>query len=106
MAIILPSVPKKIRRNERLSVKQADSKQIKSIESNGRDYAIIPSDGYDALAKIKYFDLTGHSKARRTYGWSRRDGKHDEGERFVTVLGIPPVESALTAVCVSIVADG
>jgi hypothetical protein len=55
--------------------------------------------------KIKYFDLTGHSKAKRTYGWSHRDGKHDEGERFVTVLGIPPVESALTAVCVSIVAD-
>ena len=30
----------------------------------------------------------------------------DEAERFVAVLEIPPVESALTAVRVSIVADG
>ena len=39
-------------------------------------------------------------------GWSHRDGPDDQGERFVTVLEVPPVESALTAVRVSIVADG
>jgi hypothetical protein len=56
--------------------------------------------------EVEVFDLTGHPKAKRAYGWSHRDGENDEGERFVTVLEIPPVESALTAVRVSIVADG
>ncbi len=56
--------------------------------------------------EVEVFDLTGHPKAKRAYGWSHRDGVNDEGERFVTVLEIPPVESALTAVRVSIVADG
>ena len=56
--------------------------------------------------EVEVFDLAGHPKAKRAYGWSHRDGKHDETERFVTVLEIPPVESALTAVRVSIVADG
>jgi hypothetical protein len=37
--------------------------------------------------------------------WSHREGKNDEGERFVAVLEIPPVESAETAVQASILAD-
>jgi len=40
------------------------------------------------------------------YGCSHRDGPDEQGERFVTVLEVPPVESALTAVRVGIVADG
>jgi len=45
--------------------------------------------------EVEVFDLTGHPKTKRCYGWSHRDGKNDETERFVTVLEIPPVESAL-----------
>jgi hypothetical protein len=56
--------------------------------------------------EVEVFDLIGHPKAKIAYGWSHRDGKNDEGERFVTVLEILPVESAITAVRVSIVADG
>ena len=56
--------------------------------------------------EVEVFDLTGHPKAKRAYGWSHRDGRDDQGERFVTVLEIPPVVSPLTAVRVSIVADG
>jgi hypothetical protein len=56
--------------------------------------------------EVEVFDLVGHPKAKRGYAWSHRDGKNDEGERFVCVLEIPPVESALTAVRVSIIADG
>ena len=56
--------------------------------------------------EVEVFDLHNHPKAKRAYAWSHREGKNDEGERFVTVLEIPPVESALTAVRVSIVADG
>jgi hypothetical protein len=56
--------------------------------------------------QVEVFDLNGHPKAKRAYAWSHRDGPDDQGERFVTVLEIPPVVSALTAVRVSIVADG
>jgi hypothetical protein len=53
--------------------------------------------------EVEVFDLTGHPKAKRAYGWSHADGKDDSDERFVTVLELPPVESALTAVRVSLV---
>lgn len=54
---------------------------------------------------VEVFDLTGHPKANRAYGWSHKEGKDDSGERFVTVLEIPPVESAETAGRVQIVKD-
>lgn len=53
--------------------------------------------------KVEVFNLTGHPKAKRAYGWSHRDGKDDADERLVAVLEIPPVESAETAVRVSLV---
>jgi hypothetical protein len=53
--------------------------------------------------QVEVFDLTGHPKAKRAYGWSHRDGKDDSDERFVAVLEIPPIDSALTAVRVSLV---
>jgi hypothetical protein len=40
---------------------------------------------------VEIFDLRGHHAARRAYGWQ-------DGERIVAVLGIPPVDSAQTAV--------
>jgi hypothetical protein len=55
--------------------------------------------------RVEVFDLTGHPKAKRAYAWSHREGKNDEGERFVAVLEIPPVVSAKTAVQASILAD-
>jgi len=55
---------------------------------------------------VEVFTLTGHPKAKKAYAWSHREGENNEGERFVAVLEIPPVESPITAVRVSIVADG
>lgn len=55
--------------------------------------------------EVEVYDLTGHPKAKRAYAWSHREGKNDEGERFVAVLEIPPVDSAVTAVRVQIVKD-
>jgi hypothetical protein len=44
---------------------------------------------------IHIFELEGNSQAKRCYAWMFKD---DEGKtRFVTVLGIPPVTSAHTA---------
>jgi hypothetical protein len=54
---------------------------------------------------VEVFDLTGHSKAKRAYGWSHKEGRDDTGERFLAVLEIPPVESAVTAVRFQIVKD-
>lgn len=48
--------------------------------------------------EVEVFDLTGHPKAKRCYGWSHLDGAKDESERFVAVLEIPPVDSAQKAV--------
>ena len=54
---------------------------------------------------VEVFDLTGHPKAKRAYGWSHPEGKDNNGERFVAVLEIPPVVSAETAVKISIASD-
>ena len=55
--------------------------------------------------EVEVFDLHNHPKAKRAYAWSHREGKSDEGERFVAVLEVPPVESAQTAVQASILAE-
>lgn len=55
--------------------------------------------------EVEVFGLTGHPKAKRAYAWSHREGEDDKGERFVAVLELPPVESPVTAVRASIMAD-
>jgi hypothetical protein len=54
---------------------------------------------------VEVFTLSGHPKAKKAYAWSHAEGKNDTGERFVTVLEIPPVESPQTAVKVAIAAE-
>ena len=51
---------------------------------------------------VEVFRLTGHPKAKRCYAWSFTEGKET---RFVTVLEIPPVESAQTAVRAAIASE-
>lgn len=51
---------------------------------------------------VEVFDLIGHSKASRCYGWL---GKDEQGEQFVTALEIPPVNSAFSAIRAYIVED-
>ena len=46
---------------------------------------------------VEAFDLTGHAKAKRAYGWK-------DGENYTAVLEIPPVDSPNTAVRAAIVA--
>jgi hypothetical protein len=55
--------------------------------------------------EVEIFDLTGHPKAKRAYGWSHPDGPDNKTERFVTVLEIPPVDSPQTAVKIAIYSD-
>ena len=52
---------------------------------------------------VETFNLTGHPKAKRCHAWSYED----KGEtQYVTVLKLPPVDSAETAVKVAIAAEG
>lgn len=47
---------------------------------------------------VETFSINGHPKAKRCYGWEIPGPKPD----YVAVLGLPPVESALTAVRVAL----
>ena len=51
---------------------------------------------------VEAFDIEGHPKAKKAYGWSEGTG---DKERFFAVLELPPVKCALAAVRASIVAD-
>lgn len=46
---------------------------------------------------VEVFDLTGHPKAKVCYGWS-----FGEPEEFITILELPPVDSAQSAVKVGV----
>jgi hypothetical protein len=52
---------------------------------------------------VEAFALTGHSHAKRCYAWSYAGEKEPH---YVTVLEIPPVDSAETAVKIAIAAEG
>ena len=46
---------------------------------------------------VEVFDLTGHPMAKRCYGWS-----YGEPEEFITILELPPVDSAQSPVKVGV----
>jgi len=46
---------------------------------------------------VEVFELTGHPKAKRCYAWS-----YGEPEEFITILELPPMDSALSAVKVGV----
>lgn len=51
---------------------------------------------------VETFEIVGHPKAKRCHAWSYME--NDE-TRYATVLEIPPVESAETAVKVAVAAS-
>ena len=54
---------------------------------------------------VEVFELIGHPEAKICYGWGDKAGDEDEKMRYVTVLEIPPIDSPLAAVRVSIISD-
>jgi len=50
---------------------------------------------------VEAFDIQGNPKSRRCYAWSYEDGGETQ---YVTILEIPPVDSAETAVKIAITA--
>jgi hypothetical protein len=51
---------------------------------------------------VEVFDLEGHPKAKRAYGWLKWEG---ENARYTTELEIPPVDSPNTAVRAALAAE-
>lgn len=52
---------------------------------------------------VEVFDIRGHPTANRCYAWSYQTD--NGGRRFMAVLEIPPVDSALNAVRAAILSD-
>lgn len=46
---------------------------------------------------VEVFDLAGHAKTKRCYGWA-----HGQPEEFITILELPPVTDAKSAVKVGV----
>jgi len=53
---------------------------------------------------VEVFDLKGHPKARRGYGWGYVTTESG-GRRYFTVLELPPVDSPQTAVKAAIASE-
>ena len=53
---------------------------------------------------VEVFDLTGHPKATRGYGWGYTTGESG-GRRYFTILELPPVDSPQTAVKAAIMSE-
>ena len=51
---------------------------------------------------VEVFDLDGHPKANRAYGWQFWAGRNAQ---YTVVLGIPPIDSPSAAVRASIAAE-
>jgi hypothetical protein len=52
--------------------------------------------------EVEVFEITGRPPASRCYAWSFQD---DSGEHIASVLGLPPVKTALDAVRVYIAGE-
>ena len=53
---------------------------------------------------VEVFDLSGHPKAKRGYGWGYV-ANEEGGRRYFAVLELPPVDSPQTAVKIAIASE-
>ncbi|HLA12857.1 MAG TPA: hypothetical protein VJ023_19885 [Pyrinomonadaceae bacterium] len=54
---------------------------------------------------VAVFDIRGHPKTTRGYGWGHVTGESDQGRRCFTVLELPPVDSPQAAVKATIMSE-
>ena len=54
---------------------------------------------------VEAYELKDHPKAKRCYAWSHLEGKNDDQIRYIAVLEVPPVDTALKAVRAAIVSQ-
>jgi hypothetical protein len=53
--------------------------------------------------EVEVFAVTGHPKAKHAYAWEHE--ADEGGRRYVAVLGVPPVNTAVDAVRAAVVAE-
>lgn len=75
-----------------------DSRWLESVPVHETHEGQVVWDG-----EVQVFELVGHPKATRAYAWSY--ATEGTKRRFIAVLGLPPVDSAVMAVRASILAD-
>jgi hypothetical protein len=79
-------------KQEILHLHKSDAKYVESV------YVIEMFRGKPIWkGEVEVFELTGHPKAKRCYGWT-----HGEPEKLITVLELPPVTDAESAVKVGV----
>ena len=54
---------------------------------------------------VEVFNIRGHPKTTRGYGWAHSTGENDQQTRYFTVLELPPVDSPQTAVKAAIMSE-
>lgn len=71
---------------------KADSKHVgtEQVEETFRGKTLWYGD-------VEVFELIGHPKAKRCYAWT-----HSQPEEFITILELPPVTDAQSAVKVGV----
>jgi hypothetical protein len=79
------------------AMRDCDSRYVKSVPV---DEVFRGQTAWQGTVEV--FDLVRHSKAKRVYAWQYEDD--DKQTKTVTVLEIPPVDSAQPAVRVAIAA--
>ena len=78
----------------------ATATHIKSVPVREMYQDLVVWDGI-----VEVFDLIGHPKANRIYGWAHDTDDPKHPKRYVTVLHIRPVVSPETAVRAAIVQE-
>ena len=83
-----------------LRIHKCEAHHIKSIPVNEQFKGQTVWQGV-----VEVFELINHPKAKICYAWGHHTEAKDIKSRYVTVLGIPPVDSPVAAVRASIVSD-
>ena len=76
------------------------SKHLESVPITEKTGDIVVWSGI-----VEVFELKNHPKAQICYGWGHHTDTKNIKSRYVTVLGIPPIDSPITAVRASIISD-
>jgi hypothetical protein len=91
--------------NERMANIQKAVEEHAGCAATHREWALVTEGNLAQIAwegVVEVFDLDGHPKAKRAYGWQFWEGKNAQ---YTVVLGIPPIDSPSAAVRASIAAE-
>ena len=76
-----------------------ESLGLEAVRAGAQEYIVKGTMNGKTLwrGNVEVYDLTGHPKAKHCYGWT-----YGDPEQFITILELPPVDSAEAAVKVGV----